>query len=341
MVEKLIGYEAEIMRNDILSVQINLLNRCTSRCVSCKKYTWPPDELNIEDVKNVVDVLVDNFGLKTVVLSGGDPILYEELEGLVEYLNGKNVLSSMITTGIVTKMSRVNIMADIYRIHVSLDACTKAGYERIRGVNAFGIVDKNIKMLSRKRKEKGRMPVRLSSTISKLNYDRAMELYNYAKNNDCNIKFFLVHTFGNLYMEQHEEETFYTQLKLIVEDEKKSGKISNASELLNDRGKLLTEVDCKCYVPCMSCVINANGDIYPCCRVFKDNGFYGEQRKFAYGNIVGKDKEDLFREFSNRLRYQYPLVDNEECKNCGQRYQDLLQHLCKIKEPDKREVLFI
>lgn len=344
MVEKLIGYEEEIKRNDILSVQINLLNRCASRCVSCKKYTWPDDKLNISDIKNVIDVLNFYFGLKTVVLSGGDPVLYEDIIEVIEYLKEKNIYSSMITTGITKKIDVINAMIEnLYRIHLSLDACNAADYNRIRGVDAFDIVDENIEYISKKRKRICRLPIRLSSTISKLNYDKVYDLYEYAKIRGCTIKFFFVHTFGDLYMNDKEIEIFYRQLLDIACDEKLNGKISNAEELVDDKynkHKSVLDIDCACYVPYISCVINANGDIYPCCRVFKDNGFYGEQVNLAYGNIVKKSFNELIKQFNNRAKF-YPIVGNEECKQCGQRYQDLLQHLCRIKEKDKRGVLFI
>lgn len=342
MVEKLIGYEEEIKRNDILSIQINLLNKCTSKCVSCKKYTWPNDKLDVEDIKRTIDVLVDYYNLKTVVLSGGDPILYEDIIDVMEYLKEKNILFSIITTGITRKKKIINAMCEYpYRIHLSLDACTQEDYKRIRGVDVFNIVHKNIEYISFQREIFNKIPIRLSSTISKLNYDKVYDLYMYAKDNDCTIKFFFVHTFDNLYMSEKEISMFYHRLEDIVLAEEAYGKISNAKELLEDRDKKIETINYSCYIPNISCVINANGDIYPCCRVFKDNGYYGEQVGLSYGNIVNKKKFELIEQFENRLKQKYPICGNEECKQCGQRYKDLLQHLCKIKELDKRDVLFI
>lgn len=345
MVEKLIGYEKEILENNILSVQVNLLNKCTSACISCKKYTWPDDKLNINDFKNMIDVLIDYFGLKTVVLSGGDPILYEEIEDVMLYLEEKGILFSMITTGITKNKRIINAMVKYpYRIHLSLDACTKEDYQKIRGVDAFDIVEENIKYISGGRIVNGSTKIRLSSTISKLNYDKVYDLYEYARENACTIKFFFVHTFDILYMSKKEIEIFYHRLEDIVLSEEVYGKISNAKELLEDRYKKDNEIKLNynnCYVPNISCVINANGDVYPCCRVFKDNGYYGEQVNLSYGNIVGKGEIGLIKIFGSRLNKKYPIQGNEECKQCGQRYKDLLEHLCKIKEQDKREVLFI
>ena len=84
---KLIGWEKEIKDKNILSIQMNLLNKCTSKCKSCRKYTWPDDELDLETVKRTLTVLKKEFGLQSVVFSGGDPILYKDfLHGFQIYV---------------------------------------------------------------------------------------------------------------------------------------------------------------------------------------------------------------------------------------------------------------
>lgn len=339
--EKLIGYEEEIRQSNILSVQINLLNKCTSKCRSCRKYTWPNDTLSIEDIKNTLSVLSTEFGLKTVVLSGGDPICYDGFTDVVKYANDIGLKCSMITTGITKDKSILDTMCNgMYRIHLSLDSCDAEQYKYIRGVDAFDIVDNNIKEISKVRKENGLLPIRLSSTISKMNCTQVMTLYEYAKENGCLINFYLVHTFDNLSMTDYEIDAFYNMLKCIMLDEKQNGVISNAMGLLSDRYVYGDALKCRCYVPSISCVINANGDIYPCCRVFKDNGFYGEQVELAYGNIINKNREELIEEFDKRFASQYPLSNNEECRQCGQRYFDMLKHLEKVKQ-NRKDVLFI
>ena len=344
--DKLICYEEEIKANKILSIQINLLNKCTSKCRSCRKYTWPNDMLDIKTIKNTISVLAKDYGLKTVVLSGGDPILYPNLSEVIDICKTNDIKCSMITTGITSNNKVLDIISnDLYRVHLSLDAVDRKTYKYIRGVDAFDIVDSNIKIIAENRKAKNILPIRLSSTISVMNYDKVYDLYKYARDNNCFINFYLVHTFEDLYMDDSKLLLFYNRLIYICKDERANGRISNAFSLLNDRfmQNLCGEkhsVKCNCYVPNISCVINANGDIYPCCRVFKDNGEYGSQISLSYGNIIGKGEEDLKEVFDNRLKTNYPIKDNEECKECGQRYYDMLLHLAKVKE-EKKEVLFI
>lgn len=343
---KLIGYEKEIIADNILSIQINLLNKCTSRCRSCRKYTWPNDTLDINTIKNVISVLAKSYGLKTIVLSGGDPVLYPNLLDVIDICKANGIKCSMITTGITNNKEVLDVISnDLYRVHLSLDAVDREMYKYIRGVDAFDIVDKNIKAISKNRKAKNVLPIRLSSTISVMNYDKVYDLYKYARDNGCFINFYLVHTFEELYMDDFKLATFYNELKCVCKDEQINGQISNAISLLSDNyiqnlyGKRHA-VKCNCYIPNISCVINANGDVYPCCRVFKDNGEYGDQIGLSYGNIVGKDEEGLKEVFDNRLKISYPIKDNEECKECGQRYYDMIEHLYKIKT-GRKDVLFV
>lgn len=340
--EKLIGYEQEIKEDKILSVQINLLNKCTSRCRSCRKYTWPNDILPIDTVKQIVIILQQNFGLRTIVFSGGDPVLYPNFGELIQFCNKNYIKCSMITTGITKRSDILSTMCnDMFRIHLSLDAINRDDYSYIRGVDAFEIVDNNIRLISEQRKRKNMLPIRLSSTISKMNYMHTYELYKYAKKNGCLINFYLVHTFDNLSMLKDDIDVFYNLLKNIVIDENNNNIISNARSLLYDYEYGKEHKVCeRCYIPNISCVINANGDVYPCCRVFKDNGFYGDQVEFAYGNICDKQVNEIIDIFNKRLHQVYPIQNNEECKECGQRYYEMIHHLAKVKE-NKQEALFI
>lgn len=341
--DKLIGYERDIADNKILSIQINLLNECTSKCRSCRKYTWPKDMLNVEDVINVIRYLAINKGLKTVVLSGGDPLLYpkEKLLRIIETCEFFDIKVSMITTLITEDKALLRWLArKLYRIHVSIDDVNWQRYYYIRGVNKFKLVDENIKFIMKIRGQL-KQPIRISSTISKMNYYHTMDLYRYARDNGCHINFYYVHTFDNLCMDDNCVESFKNDLKHIIKFENEDDNvISNARLLLYD---LICDekhtVTCRCYVPYISCVINANGDIYPCCRVFKDNGFYDDQLGLAYGNICNKQFYELGEEFDKRLGV-YPIQDNNECVECGQRYYDLIQHLDRIKN-GRRDPLFI
>ena len=340
---KLTGWESEIKANNILSIQMNLLNTCTSRCETCRKYTWPNVQLDVDMVKRTLKVLKEKFGLSTVVFSGGDPILYKNLFEVLDYCRELDIKFSLITT-LITKNEEIlkYIAEHAYRIHVSIDSMQKELYKKIRGVDALNIVKKNVGFVQNIRKQNGRIPIRISSTMSKLNFDEPLTLYEFAKETGCLLNFYKVHTWEEMEMSGNQEFVFYNKMSVIAYDEKlRHSSITNSRAILDMQYSFDTEsAHCKkCYLPDINCTIDSNGDIYPCCKLLNDNGEYGEQTKFAYGNITGKNEDELVEEFNKRFLKDYPL-DCDFCKSCADRYNGLLSELETIKD-NERKPLFL
>lgn len=336
---KLIGWENEIRDNDILSVQMNLLNTCTSRCKTCRKYLWPNVQLDVETVKKTLKVLKYEFGLSTVVFSGGDPILYKNLFEVLDYCNELDIKFSLITT-LITRNTEIleYIAKNAYRIHVSVDSMKQSLYNDIRGVNALHIVKANIRYIQEIRTSKNMIPIRISSTMSKLNYSEPLSLYEFAKETGCLLNYYKVHTWKEMEMDSLQETIFINQMQLIAKDEKDNrNSITNSRAIIDMQYSFDTEsAHCKkCYLPYINCTIDSNGDIYPCCKLLNDNGEYGEQTKYAYGNINGKDEDGLIVEFGKRFENDYPL-NCDFCKSCADRYNGLLSELETIKGNQKK-----
>lgn len=339
MSSKLLGYESEIKNKDILSVQINLLNKCTSRCKSCRKYKWPNIELKPKDVIKTLKVLKEEFGLKSVFFSGGEPLMYESLPEIINFCIDNEIKYSLITTLITENENILKLIAKTaHRIHASFDTVDEISYYKIRGVNKFETARKNLVFINSVRDE-NKIPVRISSTIGVLNKDKIIDLYNFAKKYNCLINFYLLHTWDNLKLSESDLQNFYSGLKKIAIDEKENKKI-----ISNSRALILKEYDFIgdkiniCYLPTYSMVIDANGGLYPCCRLLNENGDYNEQNKFEYGNITGKSESEIKKEIEKRTKINYP-ISNTLCEECGQRYDNVLVDLQNLVE-NKKEVLF-
>lgn len=340
---KLTGWESEIKNNNILSIQMNLLNTCTSRCETCRKYTWPNVQLDVDTIKRTIKVLKEKFGLSTIVFSGGDPILYKNLIEVLDYCNELDVKFSLITT-LITKDKNIlkYIAENAYRIHVSIDSMHPDLYKKIRGVNALDIVKENVKFVQEIRTGLNMIPVRISSTMSKLNYDESINLYHFALDTKCLLNYYKVHTWKEMEMDEAQEFLFYEHIHYIAMNEKRRRNIiTNSRAILDMQYSFDTEsAHCKeCYLPFVNCTIDSNGDIYPCCKLLNDNGEYGEQVRFAYGNVVGKTEDELVSEFNKRFDNSYPL-DCDFCRACADRYNGLLSELEDIKNA-KRKPLFL
>lgn len=342
---KLLGFETEILRNDILSVQVNLLNRCTSKCLSCQKYTWPNERLKSTDVYNLIDYLKTQ-GLQHILFSGGDPILYRDFGKLLSYCNTIGINSGFITTLIFgDNFDYEEIALNAYRIHVSLDAVDKDLYKKIRGVDSLENVKSNVTKINLIRALENKILIRFSMTVSNLNYTTIKDVYEYAKEVGCCVNFYNVHTFLDLLLNDLEKHEYFELLGEIIRDEFKNNKfITNAVSIAESlRNELLYGYDitgscARCYMPNIHALINSNGDVYPCCKLLDDNNFYGQQNENSYGNICGKSIEEMGEIFNKRLSLDYPK-NCTLCRQCLPMKNGLLNELEIIKNKSERGVL--
>ena len=337
---KLIGWEEELKRDCILSIQMNLLNKCTSRCMSCRKYTWPNDEIDLETVKRTLTVLKEKFGLQSVVFSGGDPILYKDFSQVIDFCKEIDLKYSLITTLITNDKNLLEKIAKTaYRIHVSVDSLDRENYHKIRGIYGVDLAKDNIVFIQKFREDM--VPVRISMTVSNMNYKEVYDMYEFACSCGAMLNYYMLHTWNELKVDEIQMEKMLNKLQRVAEAELIcKERITNAVSLIASRFDFARESDkCSvCYLPLVNATINANGDIYPCCKLLDYNGCYGEQLKYVYGNVAGKSEIEIEKEFNKRFNRKYPT--DGLCRECADRYNGLLADLEKIKEYEKEPIFF-
>ncbi len=150
-----------------VTLTINYL--CNQHCIMCgiKNLEFNKEyEIKVEEIKSIIDEMVE-LDIPDLVLTGGEPFLYEGIFEAIDYAkqNARNVI--MITNGfygdpVVDKIIRSNPG----HLQISLDGSTPEIYDAIRGVpGAFNVVTGNI----RKFVKNGRS-VGLTATIMRQNY---------------------------------------------------------------------------------------------------------------------------------------------------------------------------
>ena len=337
MLDKFTGHEEEIRNKNIISVQINLLNKCTSRCKSCRKYTWPNFELDVDELIKIITILKIDFGLQSIFFCGGDPILYKQFPKLINFLVSNDIKYSLITTLLTNDKSLLELITKTaYRIHVSVDAVEKELYKEIRGVYGYDLMKENLEYVNTIKGDNIYPIIRFSSTIGKLNYNNMIDIYKFAKDHNCLLRYNYLRIWDGLSMSEENEKQFYDNLKFIVDDERNNKEISNASGLL--KGSTGISKINRCYLSQVSAVIDSNGDLYPCCWIMEEFNYYGEQTDKSYGNVCNKTTEQIVEEFNKRLNVCYPQ-NNGLCNSCVEYYGEVLTDLEKIME-NRKEVLF-
>src|SRR5580692_9277889 len=80
----------DVFGRPLSSLRISVTDRCNLRCLYCmpeEEYVWLPREqlLSFEELTELVSVFVD-LGVRRVRLTGGEPLLRNELDKLVAML---------------------------------------------------------------------------------------------------------------------------------------------------------------------------------------------------------------------------------------------------------------
>ena len=322
---KLFCKTEKIVRGDLISMQINLLNACPSRCKSCRRYEWPKDTLPYGKLKELIIECKNHYDIETIIFSGGDPICYPELEKAMHLCTDLGIEFSLISTLITNDNERIKSIATMAeRLHVSLDSVNKEGYKEIRGVDAFDIVEKNVATIQEIRKLLRKQPIRFSMTVSKLNYKEAFNVYEFAKKYGCHINFYYLHTWDDMKLDGKQREEFQNIMEKIINDNNisESPLLTNAADFLKEEVQVNnSNAGCKrCRVSYIHCAVNADGSIFPCCKLFNENACYEDSIKYACGNIFDGD---IIKQLEKRKDGNYPL-DVQECKDCMPCYYEIV-----------------
>jgi len=148
------------------SLRLSVTPRCQLHCAYCR-----PDEtddghgplLPFEHALQLVRVLRDRFGLAEVHVTGGEPLLRENLAGLIAMLAAEGVPDIALTTNgqLLAEQAAALTAAGLRRVNVSLDSLDAAAYARLTG---GGQLARTLRGLRAARRA-GLHPVRLNVTV--------------------------------------------------------------------------------------------------------------------------------------------------------------------------------
>lgn len=156
----------------------NISGRCNSRCPMCNFWRSPQGELTLPEMKRLFLKLKDG-GLRYINLQGGEPLLRKDILEIVEFLITAGLKPTLITNGTLLKekliLKLVSLPTDVI---VSLDTLSKAKYRKIRGIDAFDKVKKNLQLIS-SLKRKGFWKINM--IILRTNQDEILNLYEFSQ----------------------------------------------------------------------------------------------------------------------------------------------------------------
>ena len=194
-------------------LRVSVTDRCNFRCMYCLPETeaahnfyrgrwanlpdsapiarqWAPRShiLSFEEIERVVRLFVE-LGIEKVRLTGGEPLLRQEIERLVARLakiDGIRDLA-MTTNGFLFQQKGVALRdAGLKRISFSLDSLDRDNFRKITGRDGLGEVLAGVRLAQ----ELGLNPVKVNAVIIRgVNDHEIEELADFGRTNDLSFRF--------------------------------------------------------------------------------------------------------------------------------------------------------
>lgn len=170
---------------------IILTYRCNSRCLMCDYFKKQARyaqrfgaEMDTRGIKKIIDELVE-MGVSGIGITGGEPLLREDLEEVAGYIHAKKIPVSIGTNGLLMDSQRAKRILDtkVDHIQVSLDAPIAEIHDRIRGLaGAYQKTVNGFENIVRERNS-GKYDTRLilSMCFNSQNYMYAIDMIEHAK----------------------------------------------------------------------------------------------------------------------------------------------------------------
>jgi MoaA/NifB/PqqE/SkfB family radical SAM enzyme len=135
--DRLVSSQMRYMRGKMVpeQVTISITEECPNRCLHCAlPNTNNRASLSPEVVRNVIDQCLE-MGSTLIIFDGGEPLLYEGLEDLINYVDNEKAISGMFTSGVGLDFAKALSLkeAGLDMLSVSLDSAFEVNHDRMRG----------------------------------------------------------------------------------------------------------------------------------------------------------------------------------------------------------------
>lgn len=278
-------------------IVFNVTEQCNMRCSHCYRKI-NNNRLEVDDILRFIKVFDIEKKLSRVIISGGEVLLYQQLDALLHSLNGR--YNIRINTNGILLDEYFDILKDInkLKIQISLDGYDEQTYYKIRNINMFDKVLTNAIMA-----KKLGFNISFRTTLTSLtinDYQRFIEISEY-----LGIPITLRPMVNTL--EERQKPIALTQeaVDLWNQRVKDNDEYKYVSENKNQINKcaLFGENN-----PLSTIIVESDGMIYPCALF--------EKEKYKIGNIKVTSLSQIdekFQEVSNCIR---SLFQEEKCKKC-------------------------
>ncbi|MFW5847202.1 MAG: radical SAM protein [Nanoarchaeota archaeon] len=313
------------MKENIVYVLWDITHKCSLSCKHCRANNpFIYEEKNLKFAKKVIDELAE-INLKTLAISGGDPLLRKDLPKIVDYATKKGIRVRIQTNGqmvnekILDKLKK----AGCDEFGIGLDSCNEEYHDWLR--NKKGVFKKTIRAIKLIKRKGFRVHIEFTlNPKNKNEIKKVIKLCNkldvdtlysrgvipFGKGIDKSLKFSST-KYRELLRKLCSQKYSNNNLKIASEDPLWATIDKNLLKkvIKNNPGCLSGECISGCLAGINMFYINPKGKIYPCS--FLDIEL-GDLNKESLKNILKDRKEKI--PFFNRNSLK------GKCSKCKLKY---------------------
>jgi radical SAM protein with 4Fe4S-binding SPASM domain len=158
-----------------------LTRSCNLSCLHCRaaaKNEKDERELKTDECKKVLDSIA-SFSSPVIILTGGEPLIREDIFEIIEHGRKKGLHMVLATNGTLLSKERARILKElgIKRISLSLDGKDSKSHDGLRGIEgSFDSVIHAARIL----KEED-FPFQINTTLTFINVDQIEPIYELSK----------------------------------------------------------------------------------------------------------------------------------------------------------------
>ncbi len=280
----LLSYQKIVNERTFTKAYLHVTQKCNLRCEYCyNKHNLNRDEreLSAQEWIKVIHEL-ENIGMRYYNITGGEPLLSEDLQKIISCINGKKIL---LTNGTLLVEKKYKTLEMVDQIIVSLDSLDARQNDLNRGNSLKYQVLKNIEALPAELKHK----LQVRSVLTGNNISGIHEMTEFLET-----EMGIPHIINECLPNSKDE------LKDFIPYVNNAGQEYRLQDLI------------LCGAGVDTLAIDSNGDIYPCQSLLKE--------EFKIGSILTKGWETQVRQAISKHRISRGILDIPRCRECVYKY---------------------
>jgi MoaA/NifB/PqqE/SkfB family radical SAM enzyme len=307
---------------------LNVHSRCNCRCVMCDIWKRETnDQLRALDLERH-RVSLENLGVRHVVLTGGEPLLHNDLAALCSFFRDQKIHLTLLTTGLLLHKRAEEVAALFDDIILSLDGPPEI-HDAIRRVNgATNLIQKGVTSV---REHNSTLPITCRTTVQKANHRHLRKTVDTARALGLDSISFLAadltsHAFNRtliwpgerqseIALTTEEIEALEREIEQLIAEHQAQidrmyivespAKLRNLSRRFREHLGQLPPQAPICNAPWVSAVVEVDGSVRPC--------FFHP----PIGDISSVSLEDVVNsERARNFRDNLSVESNPTCRKC-------------------------